>query len=926
MSGLAHFLVHQHHFGLILVAAIICFIASLSTIALLRLSQDGGLREQRRWRVVAAAVSGFGIWATHFVAMMAYQTEVPARYSLPPTIASLLVAISGNIVGYHFASKSRSTKAHCKAAMAIGLGIVGMHYLGMYGTDFSGQVVWVWPMVALSILFAVAPNILVLRIALHRKGRMSAALAVLLMLLATVALHFTGMAAFHIIPSGEAARAGLSLSNHNVAIVIGVAAVLITALATISAGFSAHARSVQYAREREFRIFVQSISDCALYMLDEGGKIASWNIGAQRLHGYPQDEAMGMHIAEFQEESPDRMERTQRKLEQAQQEGSIQFEDWRHRKDGSKFWAEIYIEAIFDANGDLGGYAKITRDVTKTREQKELIRQTSANLDAALSNMAQGLCLFSADETLVLMNDRITELFGIRHEDCPPDMTFPDLFRLGLEKRDNAPVDEEQFEEIMARHRACLQQEGGGSLFVPFSENCTLSVVHQPIEGGGWVTTFEDVTERHRAEQKIEFLALHDTLTSLPNRFNYNRQLEREIKLAARTGDKVAVIGIDLDGFKEINDFQGHATGDLVLKSIGDRLAAAVKVDECVARFGGDEFAALKRFKTREECDDFVARLAEAFEMPLVFNGYSITPAASLGVSVYPLDGQRREQMINNADLAMYRAKELHGTQVCYYEHGMDEAARARRMLANDLRHAIEKEELSLAFQVQRSVRNGDITGHEALLRWQHGEMGWISPDRFIPLAEENGSIIEIGEWVLHTACHAATTWPKPWKVAVNLSAIQLTQCDFPAVVERILAETGLPANRLELEVTETAFISDRAKALASLQALKALGVSIAIDDFGTGYSSLDTLNSFPFDKIKIDKSFLLDSDDSPQSRAIIRAVLALGKSLEVPVLAEGLETTDQLALLQLEGCDYAQGYLWGRPVFNLSAEDALLN
>ncbi|HWV13058.1 MAG TPA: EAL domain-containing protein, partial [Sphingobium sp.] len=418
-----------------------------------------------------------------------------------------------------------------------------------------------------------------------------------------------------------------------------------------------------------------------------------------------------------------------------------------------------------------------------------------------------------------------------------------------------------------------------------------------------------------RAEMRIEHMALHDGLTGLPNRLNFNERLDRELRHADETGGSVAIIGIDLDRFKEINDMHGHATGDAVLKILARRMQAATASGEAAARFGGDEFAVSKPFSNAAELSEFVESLVSCFERPLEIDGISISPGASLGVAIYPADGRTREQVMNNADLAMYRAKETLGHPVCFYEEGMDERARAKRMLINDMREAMGRGEFSLAYQVQKSVTSGDVTGYEALLRWRHPRDGWISPTEFIPVAEECGEIIRLGEWVLRTACAEAARWPQPHRVAVNLSPIQLMHADLVETVKNALVEAGLSPRRLELEITESALISDKVRALHVLRQIKGLGVSIAIDDFGTGYSSLDTLNAFPFDKIKIDKSFLLESESSHQARSIIRAVLALGRSLEVPVLAEGLENEEQLRLLQSEGCDEAQGYLWGRPV-----------
>lgn len=411
-------------------------------------------------------------------------------------------------------------------------------------------------------------------------------------------------------------------------------------------------------------------------------------------------------------------------------------------------------------------------------------------------------------------------------------------------------------------------------------------------------------------------MALNDALTGLPNRTSFGTYLEHELERAADAGHKLAVIGIDLDKFKEINDIRGHDAGDQALKIISWRLTSVLRDKEFVARIGGDEFSAVKRFTDQRDLHDFVARLETELFATMRIDDFDIVPGASIGVSVFPHDGETPARLTGNADLAMYRAKADVTRAVCYYEAEMDERARERRDVALDLRRAIELRQLELYYQVQESViSRGVIVGYEVLLRWQHPQRGFVPPSEFIPLAEETGTILQIGEWVLREACREAASWTSDAKIAVNLSAVQLAHSDMARLVHEILEETGLPAARLELEVTESSIIQDKDRSLHALRQIRALGVTIAIDDFGTGYSSLETLRSFPFDRIKLDRSFMREVEESAQARAIIRAVLALGKSLDISVLAEGVETEEQLALLRLEGCPEAQGYLLGRPM-----------
>jgi len=434
------------------------------------------------------------------------------------------------------------------------------------------------------------------------------------------------------------------------------------------------------------------------------------------------------------------------------------------------------------------------------------------------------------------------------------------------------------------------------------------------VIGTGVASYMIDERASRESIQKLQHMALNDILTGMPNRGSFSDYLSSALEHAKEDGAKLAVIGIDLDRFKEINDLRGHKAGDQALKAIGRRLLRLVKDGEFVARVGGDEFAAAKRFENQSELLDFVARLEKTLFEPIRIDDFETVTGASIGVAVYPDDGSDQERLISNADLAMYRAKADVGRAVCFYESKMDEAARARHTLAQDLRRAVELDQLDLHYQVQTSVQTGEICGYEVLLRWSHPERGAVPPSEFIPIAEESGTILVIGEWVLRNACKQAAAWSKPYKIAVNLSPVQFAHADLAKLIQSILVETGLSPSRLELEITESTIIADKTRTLHVLRQIRALGVTIAIDDFGTGYSSLDTLRSFPFDKIKLDRSFMNEVDNSIQAKAIVRAVLTLGKSLDIPVLAEGVETNHQLEILRVEGCDEAQGFFLGRP------------
>jgi len=428
---------------------------------------------------------------------------------------------------------------------------------------------------------------------------------------------------------------------------------------------------------------------------------------------------------------------------------------------------------------------------------------------------------------------------------------------------------------------------------------------------------FAALIDRHTksdAMRRLHHMATNDVLTGLANRTGFQNELHQRIEAARHGKAKVALCAIDLNRFKEVNDVHGHKAGDSVLVRLAERMVEALGPGDMVARLGGDEFVAITTFEDRAQLNGLANRLHGALKAPVDFPHFTARVGASIGVAVYPGDAENAEALANNADLAMYRGKGENAPGPCYYDSDLDEAIRERRELANDLRLALERNQLEMHYQLQASVATREITGYEALLRWTHPERGPIPPAVFIPIAEENGLILALGEWVLRRACTDAAGWDHESKVAVNVSPLQLAHVDLPQLFHQIMIETGLPPRRLEVELTETAIMADRERALHVLRKIKALGVGVALDDFGTGYSSLETLRAFPFDKIKLDRFFVSELEGSPQATAIIRAVLALGRSLSIPILAEGIETQDQLEVLIREGCDEVQGFLLGYP------------
>lgn len=442
----------------------------------------------------------------------------------------------------------------------------------------------------------------------------------------------------------------------------------------------------------------------------------------------------------------------------------------------------------------------------------------------------------------------------------------------------------------------------------------------------GSMTYVIDRQSTKSAVERYRQLSLHDALTGLPNRSAFVERLGHMMEAPAARADRIYILSFDLDRFKEINDVHGHAAGDHVLRVAAERLGRRLRDGEFVARIGGDEFIAVtSRLFTHAEAEQMAARIIRDLCEPIGWEDMTLAIGTSIGISVFPDNAETIDDLLAQADTAMYRAKSIGSNQICFYDKSMDQAARERSALAMDMRAGLERGEFMLYFQQQNNTQTGEVVGFEVLLRWLHPKRGLVSPVEFIPIAERTGFIMVLGDWVLRRSCQEAVKWGNPLRIAVNVAPKQLANANFPQHVRDILKETGLAPERLELEITESGIIADQQNALSIIRQLKAIGVKIAMDDYGTGYSSLSTLQLFPFDKIKIDRGFIDSVVENRQSAAIVRSTLILAQSLNIPVLAEGVENAEHLRFLQDEGCEQVQGYLYGKPQ-PLSELQAIVN
>jgi diguanylate cyclase (GGDEF)-like protein len=532
-------------------------------------------------------------------------------------------------------------------------------------------------------------------------------------------------------------------------------------------------------------------------------------------------------------------------------------------------------------------------------------------LGLALNNMSQGLCLFDDLGRVQLYNQRVFEVTGIPADRIWIGMPYRDLLAAAADAGLLPPDVVDRTGELLAGARA-----GGmaSRLETGMPNGRSVMICRQPLPEGGWVATYEDTTEIRRTEQHIVYLARHDPLTSLPNRRLFQERLDQALARVDR-GERFAVLCLDLDHFKRVNDTLGHDVGDTLLRAVAERLQACVREVDTVARLGGDEFAILQENVTDPDSATLLAaRIVEVLRDIHEVDGHQVATGTSIGIAMAPDTGTSAGALLKNADVALYFAKAERG-RFNFFEPGMAERLQLRQLMEMDLRLAIERQEFELHYQPMIGLGSGRVTGLEALIRWRHPGRGLIQASEFIPVAEESGLIVPLGAWILATACREAVDWPDDIRVAVNLSSIQFKGDQPYRMVAHELDQSGLPAHRLELEITETVLMKDNEQTIAMLHRVHDLGVGISMDDFGTGYSSLSYLHKFPFDKIKIDRSFVADIAHRRGGVEIIRAITALGRGLGMTTVAEGVETDEQLRRLRLEGCGEVQGFLFSRPV-----------
>jgi diguanylate cyclase (GGDEF)-like protein/PAS domain S-box-containing protein len=902
----------EHDLRLVALAGLICFLASCAAVSLLHRAVAAAPRGRAIWIATAGFATGCGIWATHFIAMLAYDPGVVVGYGVVLTVLSLIAALVITSFGLAVAANGRSRLAAPVGGAIVGGGVACMHYLGMWALELPGHVTWAPDLVIASIAIGMLLGAAALAVAVRANRPRHSVAAAVLLTLAIVGHHFVAMGAVVIVPDPARVIDSLMLSPDMLALTIAGAALAVLGMCMVAS-----------LGDRRAKVLLQDrnlLLDAALNNMVQG--VNMFDAQARLV-------LFNARYLEMYRLSPDAVKPgcTIRQLVENRIKSGTFF-----ATDPEKYIVELSTALLKDRNPSTkrleledgrivsvvsqpmaaGGWVVTHEDVTERHRAEKELEKTRNFLDTVIENVPAMIVVKDAqDLRYILLNRASEEFYGIPR-DRMIGKTAQDIFQ-----RAEADGMEERDRQLLASGNR--QSNDAHPVETPGNGRRLVTSTRLPIIGGDGkpqylVNVLLDVTERKRAEARIVRLAHYDTLTDLPNRSAFNECFATTLEKATAAGDPFALMSIDLDRFKEVNDVFGHSIGDALLRAVSSRLAKAAE-GAFLARLGGDEFALIVNdtpdpASVAQLGERLLAAVADDFEI----EGERLRIGLSIGVAVHPSDGTDESSLIGNADAALYRAKAEGRGTIRFFEADMDKRLRERRVLVHDLQSAVERGELIVHYQPQARI-DGVITGFEALVRWRHPTRGLIAPGLFIPAAEESGLILSIGEWVLREACREAASWPKPLNIAVNLSPIQFRHGDLPGLVHSVLLETGLASSRLELEITESVLIDDFSRGLTILRRLKLLGVHIAMDDFGTGYSSLSNLQAFAFDKIKIDQSFISSLGTSPQSATIVRAVIGLGRGLDLPVIAEGVETSEQLKFLSSEACTEVQGYLVGKPL-----------
>jgi len=900
-------------------------------------------QEKAWWWLGGGAIGmGLGIWSMHFVGMLAFHLPIPLAYDIPITLASIVLAvIASGFALYLIRHGITRTRTLIGSATLLGSGIAAMHYTGMEALRMSPAIEYDAPVVALSLLIAFGASLYALKLAFHNRNEApllfssKQVLSALLMGIAIAGMHYVGMGAAHFDANSVCLASPKGFDNAVMAVIISSVTLLLLLATMLLLNYDIH-RAKQNAllvqelkglnsqlrseagrmaeamtenlrqnaqRNRLLATIVEQSAE-AIITVDNQLRITSWNQAAEKMFGYRFEEVQGntLEFLELEEIQPYRGVATTQE--------SYSCCQTRH---GNPIYVLQTCSPFLDEEGQQIGKILMLHDVTKQRQDHEQLLLWSL----VYRHSGEAIVISDAHNHILSVNDSFTRITGYSAEEA-------------IGQNPNLLASGRHTEEFYQKMWQTLQDEGHwkGEIWnkrkdgTIYPEWITITTLRDDAgKPSNYIAIFSDASSYKEKEARIHFLAHHDALTGLPNRTLLQDRLEQAVSKAQRDGDKIAILFIDLDRFKVINDTLGHHFGDLLLKEVAQRLNASVRDSDTVCRQGGDEFIiVLPEVKSMSDVAHVAQKILEKVSGEFLLEGERLKVTPSIGISVYPDDGERIDVLIKNADTAMYHAKESGRANFQFFTERLNTLLTERMELERDLASALNNGELELYFQPQVDLHSGKLLGAESLLRWQHPTRGFVSPDVFIPIAEEAGLINRIGLWVVEEMLRKAEAWKFDRQFnglifSANVSAKQLDEPGFVEAVEELFRRYNYPPECIELEVTETAVMEDIHRSITTLSELKELGLHLAIDDFGTGYSSLNYLKRLPIDRLKIDRSFISDIPEDKNDETITRAIINLAKTLNLGVIAEGVETEEQADFLRQAECHEAQGYLYSQPL-----------
>jgi diguanylate cyclase (GGDEF)-like protein/PAS domain S-box-containing protein len=870
-------LVGSYDYRLVILSVVIATFASYAALDLAGRVTVARGSARFEWLAGGASAMGFGIWSMHYIGMLAFRLPIPVRYDWPTVLLSLLAAIFASAAALHFASGQEMSLWHTAVgSVVMGGGIGAMHYIGMHAMRIGAMCHFNPLVVILSVVLAVLISFVALRLVFLARDhgetkRLRRIASVIVMGAAIPVMHYTGMAAASFTVSNVAADLSHAVDVSNLGMIgIATVTIIVLGIATLTAAYNCLVRAPRTMRTSVLSVRILATRTAMLTFCI----MVVFEAAKQALHPT------------------------------------------------ITIWPSHVVTILF---ATLVAAVLSFTVLRKEERSKEMLQNSENKYRVLFEDSADANWLMDKKGFLDC-NSAALQMFGYPANEMmhPSDISPPNQ-RDGTSSRVAA---EEKIAAAFCKGTErfeWLHQRKNGKVFP--AEVCLTALM---LSGKPrLLATVRDISDRKLAEEQVQFLAYYDALTGLPNRTLLKDRVSKALAAARRQVHEVAFLFLDLDRFKDINDSLGHSVGDLLLQGIAERLKTWGREQDTVARLGGDEFLIMVT-QVEDLIDVAVTaeRLMDAMTAAFVIQGHSLNVSCSIGVSIFPEHGTDFETLIKNADAAMYGAKDSGRNNFRFFSEEMNAQVVERLTLESSLRLALAKEELFLLYQPQMDVATGRITGLEALLRWQHPELGLVPPDRFIRIAENSGLIVPIGEWVLRTACRQAKKWQDdglpPVSVAVNVSAVQFRQQGFCKLIRSVLRETGLAPQYLELELTESLLLADADVTLSVLRELKSMGLTLAIDDFGTGYSSFSYLRQFQVNKIKIDRLFIRDVTVNSDDAAITTAIINMAKGLKLKVIAEGVENEAQMSFLRKHRCDEIQGYYFSKPLTVETAADKL--